>query len=88
MRLIRLLIALSCLAAGLVIGALNHQSVVIDLGLTTLHTTLGVSVLVALLLGALVGGLAVTVSIVLPLQQRLRRHRIAAAADSASRDGY
>jgi uncharacterized integral membrane protein len=75
MRLIRLLIALACLAAGLAIGALNHQPVMIDLGFNSLHATLGVSLLVALLLGALVGGLAVTASVVLPLQQRLRRMR-------------
>jgi uncharacterized integral membrane protein len=45
------------------------------LGFNSLHATLGVSLLVALLLGALVGGLAVTASVVLPLQQRLRRMR-------------
>jgi uncharacterized integral membrane protein len=88
MRLIRLLIAFLCLAVGLVVGALNHQPVVMDLGFNTLHATLGVSVLVALLLGALIGGLAVTASVVLPLRQRLRRAGAANTTDPAFRDGY
>ena len=88
MRLIRLLIALLCLAVGLVVGALNYQPVVIDLGFNTLHATLGVSVLVALLLGALIGGLAVTASVVLPLRRRLRRASVASTTDPAFRDGY
>jgi len=88
MRLIRLLIALLCLAVGLVVGALNHQPVVIDLGFNTLHATLGVSVLVALLLGALIGGLAVTASVVLPLRRRLRHGGAANDAGPAGNDGY
>jgi putative membrane protein len=73
MRLIRLLIALLCLAAGVAVGALNAQPVALDLGMATLHTTLGVSVLVALLLGVLIGGLVLTVSALLPLRQQLQR---------------
>ena len=73
MRLFRMLIALACLAMGIVVGALNPQSVVIDLGLSRATTTLGVALLLALLAGVLVGGLAVTMSVVLPLRQRLRR---------------
>ena len=87
MRLIRLLIAILCLAVGVVVGALNHQPVVIDLGFNTLHATLGVSVLVALLLGALIGGLAVTASVVLPLRQRLRRVAAATTAVPTIREG-
>jgi uncharacterized integral membrane protein len=87
MRLIRLLIALLCLAVGLAVGALHHQPVVIDLGFNTLHATLGVSLLVALLVGALIGGLAVTASVVLPLRQRLRRAGTATTAVSTIRDG-
>ena len=87
MRLIRLLIAVLCLAVGVVVGALNHQPVVIDLGFNTLHATVGVSVLVALLLGALIGGLAVTASVVLPLRQRLRRVGAAPTAAPTFRDG-
>jgi putative membrane protein len=73
MRLIRWLIALLCLAVGIVVGALNPQPVALDLGVTTLHSTLGVCILLALLLGVVVGGLVLAASVVLPLRQRLRR---------------
>jgi len=73
MRLIRLLIAALCLAAGVAIGILNTQPLALDLGVATLHASVGVAVFVALLLGALLGGIAVTAGVVLPLRQRLRR---------------
>jgi len=73
MRLIRLLIAIACLVAGIAVGALNPQPVSLDLGFTTLRASLGVAVLVALLAGVIVGGLILTVSTVLPMRQRLRR---------------
>ena len=73
MRLIRFLVALACLLAGAVIGALNRQSVLVDLGFLTVPSTLGVALLVALLLGVLAGGLAITASVVLPLRRRLAR---------------
>ena len=73
MRLIRLLIALACLVAGIAVGALNTQPVQLDLGFAKLATSLGVAVMVALLLGVLAGGLAMAASVVLPLRQRLRR---------------
>ena len=73
MRLIRLLFAILCLAAGVLIGALNPQPVVLSLGAFVLPASLGVLVLAALLLGVLIGGLVLTVSVVLPLRQRLRR---------------
>ncbi len=73
MRLIRLLIALLFLAVGLVIGALNPQPITLDLGLGTVHATLGVCVLIALLLGVLAGGLVLAASAVLPLRRRLRQ---------------
>ncbi|WP_159015868.1 lipopolysaccharide assembly protein LapA domain-containing protein [Cognatiluteimonas profundi] len=72
MRLIRLLVALSCLAVGIAIGALNAQPVALDMGFTTWHATLGVCVLVALLIGVLIGGLVISASVVLPLRRRLR----------------
>jgi putative membrane protein len=71
MRLIRLLIALLCVAAGVVIGALNAQPITLDLGFTDFRASAGVCVLLALLVGALVGGLAVSASVVAPL--RLKR---------------
>lgn len=73
MRVIRLLIALACIALGAIVGALNRQAAVIDLGGTQLSTTLGVALLVALLLGVLLGGLAISASVVLPLRRRLAR---------------
>lgn len=73
MRLLRFLIAIACLAAGAIIGALNRASVVIDLGFSRLPTNLGVSLLVALLLGVLIGGLAISASVVLPMRRRLAR---------------
>jgi len=73
MRLIRLLIALLCLAAGATVGALNAQPVALDLGVAILHSTLGVCVLLALLIGVVIGGLVLTASVVLPMRQRARR---------------
>jgi len=75
MRLIRSLIALLCIAVGVVVGALNPQPVSLDFGFATVPGTLGVSLLVALLVGAIVGGLVLAVSVILPLRQQLRRER-------------
>ena len=71
MRLIRLLVALSCLAIGVAIGALNAQPVSLDLGITIFRATLGVCILLALLAGVLVGGTVISASVVLPMQRRL-----------------
>ena len=73
MRLIRMLIALGCLVAGIVVGLLNPQPVTIDFGFAHATTTLGVALILSLLSGVLAGGLALTASVVLPLRQRLRR---------------
>lgn len=86
MRLIRLLIALACLVAGVAVGAMNPQAVALDLGFIAVTTTLGVAVIMALLLGVLVGGLVLAASVVLPLQQRLRRAQAASRAP-VSTDG-
>ena len=72
MRLIRLLMALSCMAFGVIVGALNAQPVTVDLGFTSLHSTLGICILCSLLLGFVLGGLVLMAGVVLPLQQRLR----------------
>ncbi len=72
MRLIRLLVALSCLAVGIAIGALNAQPVSLDMGFATWHATLGVCVLMALLVGVVIGGLVISASVVVPLRRRLR----------------
>ena len=73
MRFIRFLIAVACLAAGAIVGALNVQTVHIDFGVGVVPATLGVVVILALLVGVAVGGLAVTASLVLPLRSRLAR---------------
>ena len=75
MRLLQLLIALLFIAAGVVVGALNPQSMTLDFYYRHLHVGVGVAVLSALFTGALLGGLAITVGVVWPLQRRLRRAR-------------
>ena len=86
MRLIRLLIALGCLAAGAVIGALNRDLVPIDLAFVQIAPPLGVALITALLLGVLLGGLAITASVVLPLRNRLARIRKQAPAPAPAAD--
>ena len=73
MRVMRLLIAFACIALGAVVGALNRQAALVDLGGTQISTSLGVALLIALLLGVLLGGLAIAVSVVWPLRRRLAR---------------
>jgi lipopolysaccharide assembly protein A len=87
MRVIRLLIAIVCIALGAILGALNRQSAIIDLGGARISTTLGVALLVALLLGVMLGGLAIAASVVLPLRRRLadiERERIAPASNTGT----
>ncbi len=74
MRVIRLLVAIACIAAGAAVGALNPQPLSVDLGFMTWHATLGVAILVALLTGAIAGGVMLAFSVVLPLRQKLRRN--------------
>ena len=72
MRLLRLLVAICFVAAGLAVGALNPQPVAIDLGFVILHSTLGIALLSALLCGVVAGGMVLAASVVLPLRKRLR----------------
>lgn len=71
-RLLRLLMAVACVMLGAVVGMLNTQPVVLDLGMAALPTSLGVAVLVALLLGVVVGGAILAIGVVAPLRRRLR----------------
>lgn len=64
--------ALACILLGAVIGVLNTEPVILDLGFVTLRTSLGLSVLVALLLGVIAGGTILAVAVVAPLRRRLR----------------
>ena len=72
MRLIRLIAAIACILLGALVGALNTQSVSLDLGIATFHASLGLSILIALLLGVLVGGGILAIAVVAPLRRRLR----------------
>ncbi len=73
MRLFRFLIALVCLGAGAVVGALNRSPVSVDLAFATVPTNLGIALILAVLLGVLLGGLAISASVVMPLRRRLAR---------------
>lgn len=84
MRVIRFLIGFACLALGAVIGALNRQPVSIDMGFGHLASNLGIVMLACLLVGVLIGGLAISASLVLPLQRRLARVQKQLRADEAA----
>ena len=73
MRLIRLIVAIACIVLGAIVGALNTQPVLLDLGIASVRASLGLSVLVALLLGVLVGGTILAIGVVAPMRRRLRR---------------
>ena len=72
-RLIRLVVAVACILLGAIVGALNTQSVLLDFGIASIRTSLGLSVLVALLLGVVGGGAILAIAVVAPLRRRLRR---------------
>ena len=73
MRALRALLAVLFLGVGLAIGALNPQSVAIDLGFSILHASLGVALLLTLLAGDHAGGLVLAASTLLPRRGRLPR---------------
>jgi uncharacterized integral membrane protein len=74
MRLIKALVALMFVALGVVFGALNRQTVRLDLGVQDpFDVRLGLTLIVVLLGGALLGGLVVTAGVVWPLRRRLRK---------------
>lgn len=73
MKVVRLLILLAVLVAGLIIGALNSDKMVLSLGFTQITTTTGLAIIVALLTGALIGGGIVLASLVIPLYAKLRK---------------
>lgn len=75
MRLLRVLFAIVFIALGIALGALNPQTVVLDLGVTVLPAALGVVLPAALLLGAILGGLALALGVIAPLRRDLERKR-------------
>lgn len=78
MRLVRLIAAFACIVLGAIVGTLNTQRVVLDLGFTAVPTSLGLGILLALLLGVLVGGTILAIGVVAPMRRRLRRAESAA----------
>ena len=84
MRLLRFFIALVCLGAGAVVGALNRVPVRVDLAFTSVPTNLGIALILAVLLGVLLGGLAISASVVMPLRRRLCRVERESVATSTS----
>ena len=73
MRLIKSLIALCFVVMGVVFGALNKQSVRVDLWFDAVDGRLGFILLAVLLIGAFIGGLVVTAGVVWPLRRRMHR---------------
>ncbi len=73
MRLLQLLLALLFVAAGVVFGALNPQTTMLDFYYLHQSVGVGVALLVALLIGALLGGMAISVGVVWPLRRKLRQ---------------
>ncbi len=85
MRPLRALIAIVCLALGVVLGVLNAEPTTVDLGAFEVRAGLGVILLCTLLAGVLLGGFAIVASVVLPLRRELRRGRApAVTAESGS----
>ena len=71
MPLLKTLIALAFIIIGIVFGALNRDVMRIDLFLTTLQASIGLTVLLVLLLGCLLGGLVVLATVVWPMRANL-----------------
>jgi len=83
MKIARLLILLVFLLAGLVIGSLNSQQIVINFGVAGINTTSGIAIIVSLFAGVVIGAALVLATLVIPLYAKLRRANkdaIAAAA--------
>ncbi|WP_369944361.1 LapA family protein [Xanthomonas medicagonis] len=80
MKIARLLILLVFLLAGLVIGSLNSQQIVINFGFTGITTTSGIAIIVALFAGVLIGASLLLATLVIPLYAKLRRANKAAVA--------
>ena len=87
MTILRLLVLAAFLAAGLVVGSLNPQRIVLDFGIAEVVTTSGIAIMVSLLAGVLLGGGIVMATTVLPLQARLRRASRPAATVAVAEEG-
>ncbi|MBN6110663.1 uncharacterized membrane protein YciS (DUF1049 family) [Xanthomonas sp. JAI131] len=83
MKIARLLILLVFLLAGLVIGSLNSQQIVINFGVAGINTTSGIAIIVSLFAGVVIGAALVLATLVIPLYAKLRRANKAATAAAA-----
>ncbi len=83
MKVARLLI-LAVLVAGLIVGALNSQEMILKLGFTEIHASTGLAITVALLAGVLIGAGLVLVGMVIPLYSKLRKAQKAVPAAPAA----
>ncbi|CTP86797.1 LapA family protein [Xanthomonas graminis] len=83
MKIARLLLLLLFLLAGLVIGSLNSQQIVINFGFTGISTTSGIAIIVSLFAGVVIGAALLLATLVIPLYAKLRRANKAAIAAAA-----
>ncbi|UWX03451.1 hypothetical protein H1235_09640 [Pseudoxanthomonas sp. NC8] len=87
MTILRLLVLVAFLTAGLVVGSLNPQRILLDFGVVGIATTTGIAITASLLAGVLLGGGIVMATAVLPLQARLRRANRPATPAIAAPEG-
>lgn len=73
MNILRLIVALIFLGAGLLIGVLNTQPITLKLLFAELQTSSGVAIILSLLSGVVIGGLIVLATLVWPLYTKLRK---------------
>jgi uncharacterized integral membrane protein len=74
MNVFRLVVALVFLAAGLIVGIWNTESITLSLPFTTgIKTSSGAAIILSLLSGVVIGGLIVLATVVWPLYAKLRK---------------
>jgi uncharacterized membrane protein YciS (DUF1049 family) len=77
-RWIRLLVAIGVVAVGLAFGALNADELLVSFYLAEFRLSTGTALLAAALLGAVAAGLCLWLTVIWPLQRRLKRSQRAA----------
>lgn len=82
-----IIVLVLAIALGLLIGALNHEIVTVDLLWVQLDWPLGLTLLAALVFGLLVGILLAWLISVLPLRMQLRKVRKSRISGSGFPDG-
>lgn len=86
-RISFIIILVLAIALGLLIGALNHEIVNVDLLWVQLTWPLGLTLLAALVIGLLVGMLLAWLVSVLPLRLQLRKARKSPYSGGSFPDG-